>query len=163
MFEAIRIGCLLFFSLSHPSISPLEEGIIVLYVANTTDEPVSNITLTCKGDCSQQSAAQGKIRLRLPPQTRHGESVTLQIVKRSGGVDWVLISPWDGRAVVPAFDNKADNFVSVVVARKGDRDMLRSGKAVDAVAVRVINAVTPKFDQQISVEERQLVLKQQAD
>jgi tetratricopeptide (TPR) repeat protein len=163
MFEAIRIGCLLFFSFSHPSAFPLEEGILVLYVANTADEPVNNITLTCKGDCSQQSAAQGKIRLKLPPQTRPGESVTLQIVKSSGGVDWVLISPWDGRAVVPAFDNKADSFVSVVVARKGDKDMLRSGKAVESVAVRVINAVTPKLKRQISVKERELVLKQQAD
>jgi tetratricopeptide (TPR) repeat protein len=163
MFKPIRAGCLLFFSFLNPYFSSLEDGILVLSVANTADDPVSNITLTCKGDCSQQSAVQGKIRLKLPPETRPGESVTLQVVKHSGCVDWVLISPWDGRAVVPAFDNKADNFVSVVVARKGDKDMLRSGKAVESVAVRVINAVTPKVDRQISVEERRLVLKQQAD
>src|SRR5262245_26029458 len=163
MFEAMRISCLLFLSFSNPSLFLLEDGILVLYVTDTADNQVSNITLTCKGDCSQQSAAQGKIRMKLPPQTRPGDSVTLQIVKRSGGVEWVLISPWDGRAVVHAFDNKADNFVSVIVARKGDRDMLRSGKAVETVAVRVINAVTPKLDRQISDEERKLVLKQQAD
>src|SRR5262245_57167990 len=109
MFGIARISFLLSLTLACPLWPALEEHILVLFVTDTAEEPVNNIVLTCKGDCSQTGAVQGKVRLKLPPQTRPGEWVTLQIVKRPGDPDWVLISPWDGRIIVPSFENKADN------------------------------------------------------
>src|SRR5262245_37184730 len=163
MFQAILLGCLLFFAALRPFGLPVEEHILVLFMTNTAEEQISDITVTCKGDCSQTSAVQGRVRLKLPPQARPGEWVTLQIIKHAGGRDWVLISPWDSRVIIPPFENKADNAVPVVVARKGDKQMLSSGKAIESLVARVLKEVVPKLDKQISEEERRLVLKLQAE
>ncbi len=136
-----------------------EEGILVLSVTNTTDEAISNVTLKCKGDAPPGwSDRNGAARLKLPFGARPGSSVVLQILAG----DWALISPWDGRVVVPPFDNNPQNFVTVVVARKGDKQMLASAKAVEAMASRVVKEVGSKLDKQLSDEERRLVLEQQA-
>lgn len=161
MFGAVRIGALcLLASLSFYS---FEQGVLVLYVTDTKEKPVRKIMLTCKGGCSQQSIDDtGKVVLRVPSQTRPGDPVTISVVPLAG-TDWVLISPWDGRVVTPSFDNRADNFVSVIVGQRGDKDLLRSGKAIETMTTRVLNGITPKLDQQVSDEERRLVLKQQAE
>jgi hypothetical protein len=167
MLRLILIGCMLFPVAAYPHNSPIEDHILVLFVTNTVDEQVDDLTITCAGDCSQSSAVQGKVRIKLPPQTRPGDWVSLQIIKRQDGrargADWALISPWDNRVMVPSFENKADNAVPVVVARRGDKQILSSGKAVEALANRVLSGVTPKLDQQISDEERRMVLKLQAE
>ncbi|MBL8172498.1 MAG: tetratricopeptide repeat protein, partial [Acidobacteria bacterium] len=161
MFGVVRICALcLLASLSFYS---FEQGVLVLYVTDTKEKPVRKIMLTCKGGCSQQSIDDtGKVVLRVPSQTRPGDPVTISVVPLAG-TDWVLISPWDGRVVTPSFDNRADNFVSVIVGQRGDKDLLRSGKAIETITSRVLNGITPKLDQQVSDEERRLVLKQQAD
>jgi len=136
-----------------------EEGVLVLSVANTTDETVSNVALKCKGDApSGSSDRNGAARLKLPLGARPGSSVVLQVLAK----DWAIISPWDGRVVVPPFDNDPQNFVTVVVAKKGDKQMLASAKAVEAMASRVVKEVGSKLDKQLSNEERRMVLEQQA-
>ncbi len=161
MCGAFQFSFLLMLSFLHPHSPALEEGYLVLFVTNTKEEPVSNIAITCKGDCSEALAIRGRVRLKLPAQTRPGEWVTLQIAKRSGGLDWVLISPWHSRTIVPLFDNKADNAVPVVVARRGDKQMLTSGKALEAITARILNEVNQ--NREISDKERKLVLIHQAE
>jgi tetratricopeptide (TPR) repeat protein len=136
-----------------------EDGVLVLNVINPSDDAISNVTLKCKGDgASGSSDRNGTARLRLPAGTRSGSSVVMQVLSS----DWALISPWDGRIIVPSFDNNSQNFVSVVVAKKGDKQMLASARAVEAMASRVIKDVGSRLDMQLSDEERQLVLQQQA-
>ena len=136
-----------------------EDGVLVLNVINPSDDVISNVTLKCKGDAASGSSDRnGTARLRLPAGTRSGSSVVMQVLSS----DWALISPWDGRIIVPPFDNNSQNFVSVVVAKKGDKQMLASAKAVEAMASRVIKDVGSRLDKQLSDEERQLVLQQQA-
>jgi tetratricopeptide (TPR) repeat protein len=136
-----------------------EEGILVLSVTNTVDDTISDVALKCKGDApSGRSDRNGAARLKLPVGARPGSSVVLQVLAN----DWAIISPWDGRVVIPPFDNDAQNFVTVVVAKKGDKQMLASARAVEAMASRVIKEVGSKLDKQLSDEERRLVLEQQA-
>ncbi|MBK7601375.1 MAG: tetratricopeptide repeat protein [Acidobacteria bacterium] len=136
-----------------------EENILVLNVANTSDEVIPNVSLKCKGDApAAGSDRNGTARLKLPFGTRPGSSVVLQIVAG----DWVMISPWDGRVIIPPFDNNAQNFVSIVIAKKSDRQILTSGKAVEAIVSRVTREIGSKMDRQISEEERRLVLEMQA-
>src|ERR1051326_5702590 len=160
MFRALLSGSLLLLTFIYPYWSLPEEGYLVLSVTNTAGEPIDNIAITCTGDCAEASSVKGRVRLKLPPQTRSGEWVTLKIVNRSDS-DWVLISPWDSRVLIPSFDNKADNAIPVVVARRGDKEILSSSKALEAIAKRVLTEVTPKLNE-ISVEERNKVLEQQA-
>src|SRR5882672_11330161 len=146
MLRLILIGCMLVTAATHPINFPVEDHILALFVTNTSDEQVNDITITCAGDCSQSSAVQGKVRIKLPPQTRPGDWVNLQIIKhergRARGADWALISPWDNRVMVPSFENKADNAVPVVVARRGDKQILSSGEPLEAIANRVLSGVT---------------------
>jgi hypothetical protein len=131
MFRLIQFGCLLFFAFPHSYKSTFEAGILVLVVTDIKGNPVSNITLTCQGPCSQGIADnRGTVRLKLPPQTRPRDWIQLEIVKRPGGVDWVLISPWDGRAIVPSFENEAQNFVRIFGVRRGDKEILRDSNSV---------------------------------
>lgn len=136
-----------------------EEGFLVLSVANTGDEAIANVTLKCKGDAPPAASDRnGTARMKLPAGTRPGNSVMLQVTAG----DWVMISPWDGRVIVPPFDNNPQNFVSIVIARKSDKQMLASAKAVEAMASRVLKEVGSKLDKQLSDEERRQVLEAQA-
>src|SRR5215475_13742054 len=159
MLNIVRIFSLIATIALCPAAPPAEEGILVLSVTNTGDEAISNVSLKCKGDApSGRSDRNGAARLKLPLGARPGNSVVLQVLAN----DWAIISPWDGRVVVPPFDNGPQNFVTVVVAKKGDRQMLASAKAVEAMASRVVKEVGSKLDKQLSDEERRLVLEQQA-
>jgi hypothetical protein len=48
-------------------------------------------------------------------------------------VDLVFISPYDGRVRVPPFDNEQKNYDPVVVAKRGDKNMLESGSGMLAI------------------------------
>jgi tetratricopeptide (TPR) repeat protein len=159
MSATIRSICLTITLLLCATSLMAEENILVLNVANTSDEVIPNVSLKCKGDApAAGSDRNGTARLKLPPGSRPGSSVVLQIVAG----DWVMISPWDGRIIIPPFDNNPQNFVSIVIAKKSDRQMLTSGKAVEAIVSRVTREIGSKMDRQISAEERRLVLEMQA-
>ena len=102
------------------------------------------------------------MRLKLPPEKRSDDWVSLQVVKSSSGQDWVLINPWDYRLNVPSFVNKPENVAGVAVARKGDRQLLSNGKAVETLTARIVKQLKAKLEREVSEEERRLVLNEQA-
>src|SRR5262249_36631693 len=79
----------------------------------------------------------------------------LQVVKQ-GPVEWVLISPWDGKWPI------SKKSLTVVVARRGDKEILTSGKALEALTTRVLKNLTAKQGRQISEDRRNEILRQQA-
>lgn len=81
--------------------------------------------------------AQGNAILRLPVQTRAGDPVTLQLFN----TDLVLISPTDGRTHVPSFEEKPGNFIAVVIAKKGDADLLKNGDVIRALMEKVLASI----------------------
>lgn len=89
--------------------------------------------------------------MRLAPETQPGAWITLQV---AGPPDLVFISPWNSRARVPPFENHSENFVPVVLALRGDRAVLESGKALASMAARINAASAPKKSEVGSVEER---------
>jgi tetratricopeptide (TPR) repeat protein len=89
--------------------------------------------------------------------------VTLQILPRKGGPDWVFVSPWDQRTLVPPFANESESFVPVVLGERGSRDLLASDQAIKAVAARTLEQLGPRLDKsEITDEERKRVLAEQA-
>jgi hypothetical protein len=85
MSVSITISLLLFFSF-HSSSSPgLEEGYLALYVTDSADNRVGDIGLTCcESYATAVSDGQGKKRLKLPPQVRPGDWVTLRTASPGG-------------------------------------------------------------------------------
>ena len=144
-----------------------EEGILVLRVADAHYHPVDGLVLSTQGDgsTSPPTDTAGKTRLRLAPQTKSGQwvSLSLQIARQPSGVEWVMISPWDWRARVPAFENENENFVPIVVVKKADRAMLESGDALRAITASLLAAQSPKAgEKELSEAQRQQVLGEQA-
>lgn len=152
----------LFFLLSF--LRPAEEGILELRMTDVKGQTVRNVGVTCGERCATAySDDAGRARLKLPPEKRSDDWVFLQMMKSSGAPDWVLISPWDYRLNVPSFANKPDNIAVVTIARKGDRQLLSSGRAVETLTARIVKELKVKLERQVSDEERRLVLKTQAE
>jgi hypothetical protein len=134
-----------------------------LVVIGAHDErPRKDVRVTCKEGCQPaifDSDGLGKIKL--PAHLQPGDPITLVLRNpKNGREEWVLISPWDGRTTIPrhaAFE------ISIVVGRKGDRQILGSNQSIEAITAQVLKKVAPKLDRQISDEERRLVLKIQAE
>ncbi len=148
-----------------PSALLAEEGILVLHAEDTKGNPVTGVVFAPKGDgaAGPPTDALGKTRIRLGPATRPGHWVTLQSLPRKGGPDWVFVSPWNQRTLVPSFANESDNYVPVVLGERGSRDLLASDQAIKAVAARTLEQLGPRLDKsEISAEERKRVLAEQA-
>lgn len=145
-------------------IIPIEEGVLELRVTDVTGQVIRNLGITCGAQCSTAySDDAGRARLKLPPEKRSDDWVFLEVVKGSGNGEWVLISPWDFRLNVPSFANKPENIAVVTIARKGDRQLLSSGRAVETMTARIVKQLKVKLEREVSDEERRLVLQQQAD
>ena len=123
-----------------------EQGKLVLHVADTGGRPVANLSLATSGagGGAQATDDTGRVLLLLAPETKAGSSVPLQIVRSPHGHDFVMVSPWEGSARIPPFENDAMNFVSVVVAERGDKALLENGKALAALAAKINQAIAPK-------------------
>lgn len=155
------ISFVLFLLLSLPPL--VEEGVLELRVTDVTGQTVRNIGITCGERCATAySDDVGRARLKLPPEKRSDDWVFLQTMKGSGGQEWVLVSPWDFRLNVPSFANKPENIAVITVARKGDRQLLSSGRAVQTLTTRIVRQLRAKLEREVSVQERQLVLQEQA-
>ncbi|HEV8483344.1 MAG TPA: tetratricopeptide repeat protein [Blastocatellia bacterium] len=145
-------------------LTPVEEGVLELRVTDVTGKLLRNIGITCGEHCgTAYSDDAGRARLKLPPEKRSDDWVFLQTLKSTGGQDWVVISPWDYRLNVPSFANRPDNVAVVTVARKGDRQLLSSGKAVETLTARILKQLKAKLEREVSDEERVLALKEQAE
>jgi tetratricopeptide (TPR) repeat protein len=130
-----------------------EQGVLAIHVSDTQKRPISGVQLATEGDGSVGSPtdAAGKTRIRLAPQTRPQSWITLQIVKSSR--DLVFISPWDGRAQVPSFENESENYARIVMAPRGDRALLESKSAVLAIAARFNSSVAPTRPNQSATDD----------
>lgn len=162
---SLRTMVVLALALALSSSLRAEEGILVVHVEDVKGNPVSGVTLAPKGDGAAGSPTDklGKTRLRLPPATRSGHWITLQVLPRKGGSDWVFVSPWNQRTLVPSFANESENFVEVVLGERGSRDLLASDQAIRAVAARTLEQLGPRLDKsEITDEERKRVLEEQA-
>jgi hypothetical protein len=107
-----------------------EKGYLVVQLSDIHDKPMVGVKLAVKGSLeSGTSDPAGRARIKLDPQTKVNDWIALLILQSPKGKDPVFISPWDAHAQVPPFDNESVNFLPVVLAERGDRALLESGKA----------------------------------
>jgi hypothetical protein len=109
------------------SLAWAEEGVLVVEVTDIQSHPVPGLRIGVEGSNSTPGITDrnGKTRIRLAPSTKPCSSVSLLIMSSPGGEDLVILSPFLGRATVPPFDNESENYVLVVVVRRGDIKALR--------------------------------------
>jgi tetratricopeptide (TPR) repeat protein len=122
-----------------------EEGILGLQLVDPQGRAIAGAQLTTTGDSttSSPSDGSGKVRIRLAPDTKPSSWVSLFVARSPQGRDLVLISPWDSRVMVPSFSNDSANMVRVVLADRGDRQILESGTAIASIVARITGQMAP--------------------
>ena len=134
-----------------------EDGLLVLHVSDPQEASLSGVQLSAKGQgtTSPPTGADGKTQIRLGAETEPGDWVTLSVVRPKS---LVFISPWDARAMVPPFENEADNFVPLVLLERGKKQALQSDDVLKALAERLVNAIPLRSqDEEVSEAEREKV------
>src|SRR5262245_46599793 len=137
-----------------------ETGILWVKVLNLKNTPVPKISVGTEGPGSSTlTDDRGLARIRLAPQTRPGAWVTLEV---SGGA-YVFVSPWNRKVLIPPFENESENFVTVYLTARGDREALESGRFAVAMAAKFNTTLTPKLkDERTTEEERKAALAEVA-
>src|SRR5271167_3357155 len=131
-----------------------ETGILVLHVKDVQQHPVAGLQIGVEGDGgSGTTDPKGKARIKLAPQTTVKGWVSLQIERSPPGKDWVMVSPWERRTLVPSFENESENFVEVVVVQRGDRAALESGTVLKAAVQQINKANAPKSAEKQAAQE----------
>jgi len=137
-----------------------ETGILWVKVLNLKNTPVRKISVGTEGPGSSTlTDDRGLARIRLGPQTMPGAWVTLEV---SGGA-YAFVSPWNRKVLIPPFENESENFVTVYLTARGDREALESGRFAVAMAAKFNAAFAPKFKDERTTElERKAALAEVA-
>jgi hypothetical protein len=132
-----------------------ELGVLVVHVEDVQRRPISGVQIGTEGDGgSAITGDDGKARIPLAKQTKEKGWVSLQILNSPPHKDFVMVSPWDYRTVVPSFENESENFVKVVVVQRGDRAALENGTVLAAATAQINKANAPKIaDKQAPQED----------
>jgi tetratricopeptide (TPR) repeat protein len=145
--EASMIVKVLFvFICTFAQLCAAEASRLIVRVQDVQQRPIKGIEIGVEGiGGAGITGNDGKVVLVLGNGTRSGDWVSLSVLHSPPGKDFVIISPWDNRTIVPSFANKAENFVSVVVVQRGDRTALQSGTFLAAMTQKIIKQTVPKM------------------
>jgi len=107
------------------TLAQAEPGRMTVVVQTPAHEPLANVRIGVAGVGSIESTdVGGRARLQLASQTRVGTHLRLQVVPPP---QMVFVSPFEGDAIVPSFENESGNFLAVILIRPGDRAALSNG------------------------------------
>jgi hypothetical protein len=114
---------------------PASSQIVAIQVSDLKDRPVAHAILSTKGSGSTSAPTDiaGKTQVQLPTGIQVGDELALVLVN-SGPKPLRILSPWQGRAVVP----RPQGFIEVVLGQVGDRAALENHKVLAALAAEVL-------------------------
>src|SRR5512145_3288393 len=137
-----------------------EPGILWVKVLNLKNTPVRRVNVGTEGPGSSAlTDDRGLARIRLAPQTRPGTWVTLEV---SSG-NYAFVSPWSRKVLIPPFENESENFVTIYLTTRGDREALENGRFAVAMAAKFNATLKPKVkDERTTEEERKAALAEVA-
>jgi tetratricopeptide (TPR) repeat protein len=121
-----------------------EPGRIVVYVQDTKDRPIRGVELAVEGvGGAKTTGDDGKAILTVGADTKPRDPVSFKILHSPPGRDLVFVSPWDGRTFVPSFENKAGNFIQIVLVERGDKAALSDDTVISAMTESILKRVHP--------------------
>jgi tetratricopeptide (TPR) repeat protein len=157
LFRSLGIACLAALA---ATAAQAQTGILRVKVLNLKNTPVPKVSVGAEGSGSSAiTDDRGLARIKLAPQTMPGAWATLEV----SGADYAFVSPWNRKVLVPPFENESENFVTVYLTARGDRDALESGRLAVALAAKFNATLTPKLrDERTTEEERKAALAEVA-
>jgi hypothetical protein len=136
-----------------------EKAVLVVQINDVQNHPVIGVLIKTAGASEPaRSDPTGLARIKLDSTTKVNAWIHLQIVESPKGKDLVLISPWDGAAQVPPFEDESTNYVPVVTVNRGDRRILEDPTAIRALAARINRENSSKPKTQDPAEQRREAL-----
>jgi tetratricopeptide (TPR) repeat protein len=115
-----------------------EQGVLALTAKDIHERAIKGLQLQAEGSAvSAPTDDSGLARIRLSPLTKQGTWLVIRLVKPKK--DWVFISPWDGRVLVPPFDSATE--VPIVLVTRGDRAVLENGSAISSLTATVMKKI----------------------
>jgi tetratricopeptide (TPR) repeat protein len=136
-----------------------EAGVLVVDVEDVHGHPVSGVQIGVKGDGGFSiTGDDGKARIALAKDTKEKSWVVLQIMSSPRGTDFVMVSPWDSRTLVPSFENESENFVSIVVVERGERGALENDVVLKSLAEQINKGNAPKAVGNVGQEDAKAIL-----
>jgi tetratricopeptide (TPR) repeat protein len=122
-----------------------EQGFVLVLVQDTQHRPVRGVEIGIEGvGGSKITGNDGKAQIAVGAGTKVGDWIPLAILHSPSGKDLAMVSPWDGRAQAPPFEDKPENFIRVVVVQRGDRAALENGNVLTSLAEKINKANSPK-------------------
>lgn len=117
-----------------------ESGYVLVHVQDTQHHPVRGVEIGIEGSGgSKLTGDDGKARLPIGNAVKQGDWLSFDILHSPRGADYVLLSPWDNRSQVPSFEDKPENFIRLVVVRRGDRMALESNIGLASLTAKIKN------------------------
>lgn len=123
-----------------------EPGVLWVKVLNLKNRAIPKLKIGTEGPGAvAPTDDRGLAKIRLNPQNKAGSWVTLEVAS----ANYAFVSPWNRKVIVPPFENEADNYVTVYLTAKGEREALESGKFAIAFAAKFNATLTlkPKEEQ----------------
>jgi tetratricopeptide (TPR) repeat protein len=121
------------------------QGKVLINVQNPQNQPVGRVQIGVSGAGGTATTGDdGKAQIAVSGATRPSDPISLTILHSPPGKDYVLLSPWDSRALVPPFDDKPDSFIRVVIMSRGDKLVLEKGSVITSLAAQINKANMPK-------------------
>ncbi|HXC24848.1 MAG TPA: tetratricopeptide repeat protein [Gemmatimonadaceae bacterium] len=113
---------------------------IMLSVEGIDKKPIAGATFTVLGQAgvSPPTTTSGRTIIQLAPGTKPLTWITLRLLSSPPGKSLVILSPWDEQAMVPAFDNATQSFVSVVLVERKARGLLENPDALAILMRRTL-------------------------
>ncbi|MGA8028139.1 MAG: tetratricopeptide repeat protein [Bryobacteraceae bacterium] len=141
-----------------------QQSLLTVHVADTLGRPKPNVTLATDGSGSvgPPTDVGGRTRIQLSSDTRPGTEIALQVIRAPA--DFVFLSPWNNRVIVPPFENTSQHFVEVILVQRGDRAALENGSVIRAYLQKINAANQPSSaHDRPSQADRDAVLHKIAD
>jgi len=115
-----------------------EQGVLVVKVSDARARAIARLQMRAEGGSPSAPTDDGGVaRLRLDPNTKSGQWILLSLFKPE--IEWVFISPWDGRVTVPSFETSTE--VPILLAARGDRALLENGTALASITANVLKKI----------------------
>ncbi len=114
-----------------------QERTLQISVVDLQDKPIEFVQLTTTAKSTTEvTNSDGKATIKLLENTPINSEVGLRITGTPKDKDYVFISPWDKRVVVPSK-------VTIVLAERGIRQLLEDPRALRALASNIIRDEAP--------------------
>jgi tetratricopeptide (TPR) repeat protein len=104
-----------------------EIGYVMVQITDLHHRPIAKIEIEIEGYGGVSvSGTDGKARIPIGRSAEPGDPITLALVSQPTADRLVILSPWDGRATVPRFEDKPENYIPVELVPQGKKELLEN-------------------------------------